>query len=230
MALSQQSLAPPLGLCYGRRLRPHISDQPPTLLCENLQQMTKTFHNWCKISGLCHLSSTFHQYIQILQPTLVISTKPSPNWEQLHMIKSSGEATWSCYTGGCPVVLLQQDGGKQVDEGGGADATPSLYVVVVCWWPVTNPNTEKAGKRKVLGHEHMCCRLWGANKSLYMCIVCLWYRVKFKGKHKITALEDMHFVQYFISFERDMLSQLRHAYNFPLSIQFLGGWGWGGGM
>ena len=135
------------------------------------------------------------------------------------MIKSSGEATWSCYTGGCPVVLLQQDGGKQVDEGGGADATPSLYVVVVCWWPVTNPNTEKAGKRKVLGHEHMCCRLWGANKSLYMCIVCLWCRVKFKGKHKITVLQDMHFVQYFISFERDMLSQLRHAYNFPLSVE-----------
>ena len=100
MAVSQQSLAPPLGLCYGLRLRPHISDQPPTLLWENLHQMTKTFHNRCKISGLCHLSSTFHQYIQILQPTLVISTKPSPNWEQLHMIKSSGASDMRVATQG----------------------------------------------------------------------------------------------------------------------------------
>ena len=37
-----------LGLSYGRRLRPHISDHPPTLLWENLQQMTKT------LGGISH--------------------------------------------------------------------------------------------------------------------------------------------------------------------------------
>ena len=65
------------------------------------------FHNRFKISGLCHLTSTFHQYIQI-----------EVRDEQHGMLHRG--------LPGCP---LPQVGGKQVDEEGGAAATPPLYVV-----------------------------------------------------------------------------------------------------